>query len=100
MNDSSAPLRLQKFLARAGVCSRREGENYIRAGRVAVNGVVVTEMGTKVEPATDRVQVDGRPVGMKEQAVYILLNKPAGYISSCRHGDRKIVLGLVDVPQR
>ncbi len=100
MDDFSAPLRLQKFLARAGVCSRREGEHYIRAGRVAVNGVVVTEMGTKVDPATDRVQGDGRSVRLKEPAVYILLNKPPGYISSCRHGDRKIVIDLVDVPQR
>ncbi len=53
-------MRLQKFLANAGVCSRRKGETYITAGRVRVNGTVVTELGTKVDPQADRVEVDGQ----------------------------------------
>lgn len=93
-------IRLQKFLAHAGVCSRREGERFIQAGRVRVNGRTVTELGAKIDPGIDSVEVDGQPVRLKEKPVYILLNKPAGYISSCRHADRKIVLDLVDVPQR
>ena len=99
-NQSDTAIRLQKFLAHAGVCSRREGERFIQAGRVAVNGKVVTELGARVEPGKDRVSVDGRPIRAKETPVYILLHKPAGYISSCRHRDQKIVLDLVNVSQR
>lgn len=93
-------IRVQKFLAQAGVCSRREGERMITGGRVAVNGQVITELGSRVDPGADRVTVDGKPVGRQEAPVYILLNKPPGYISSCRHGKEKIVLDLVDIPQR
>ncbi len=93
-------IRLQKYLAQAGVCSRREGERLILDGRVAVNGGVVTELGTRVTPGTDRVTVDGKPVGESEGMVYILLNKPPGYISSCRHRNEKIVLDLVDIRER
>jgi 23S rRNA pseudouridine2605 synthase/23S rRNA pseudouridine2604 synthase len=94
------PIRLQKHLAQAGVCSRREGERLILDGRVSVNGKVVTELGTKVEPETDRISFDGKPVAGGEQAVYILLNKPPGVISSCRHRGGKIVLDLVDIAER
>lgn len=97
---SEKRIRLQKFLAKAGVCSRREAENRIAAGRVRVNEAVVTVMGTKVDPEKDRVAVDGKPVALAEAPVYIMLNKPAGYISSCRHGDSAIVLDLVDVDER
>lgn len=69
-------------------------------GRVAVNGNVVTELGTRVDPATDRIDVDGKPVGSSEETVYILLNKPPGVISSCSHRNEKIVLDLVDVRER
>lgn len=93
-------IRLQKFLAKAGICSRREGENYIAAGRVQVNGETVTTPGTKVDPENDRVMVDGRPVAWGENPVYILLNKPKGYISSCRQKGAAIVLDLVDVEER
>lgn len=93
-------IRLQKYLADAGVCSRRKGEEYIRKGRVRVNGETVAELGTKVNPEVDRVEVDGKPVRKKQSLVYVMLNKPAGYISSCSHPGRNIVLDLVDVPQR
>ncbi len=93
-------IRLQKFLAKAGVCSRREGERLIAAGRVRVNGSVVREMGTRVDPEADRVEVDGRPIAVKEKPVYILLNKPKGYISSCRHEGEPIVVELVPVRER
>jgi len=99
-DKADKPFRLQKFLAKAGVCSRREGERFIAAGRVRVNGSVVREMGTRVDPEADRVEVDGRPVVMEEKPVYILLNKPKGYISSCRHEGEPIVIDLVPVRER
>ncbi len=78
------PLRLQRFLARAGVASRRGSEDLMTAGRVAVNGVVVTELGAKVDPLTDTVTVDGRPVSLGAEPVYVVLNKPAGYVTTMR----------------
>ncbi len=75
-------MRLQKFLARAGVASRRSSEKVIAAGRVQVNGAVVAEMGTKVDPAVDQVFLDGRLVELPAQATTIMLNKPAGYLTS------------------
>ena len=93
-------IRLQKYLAEAGVCSRREGERMILDGRVAVDGRVVTELGTRVEPETVHVTVDGKPVESAEQPIYIVLNKPPGYVSSCRHRDEKIVLDLIDIGRR
>jgi 23S rRNA pseudouridine2605 synthase len=74
-------VRLQKFLAEAGVASRRASEEFIAAGRVAVNGTVVSELGTKVDPQHDRVQVDGRPIKIKRK-VYLALNKPRGLVCS------------------
>jgi len=93
-------MRLQKFLSQAGVCSRRHGEQYILAGRIAVNGRVVAELGTKVDPVQDRVEVDGRPVQLTQTLIYIALNKPRGYVTSCRQPDEKLVVDLVDIPQR
>lgn len=75
-------MRLQKFLARAGVASRRHSEELIAAGRVAVNGVVVTEMGAKVDPETDAVAVDGVPVALPEEGATFMLHKPAGYVTT------------------
>jgi 23S rRNA pseudouridine2605 synthase len=73
-------MRLQKYLSRAGVASRRAAEEMIRQGRVRVNGAVVGEMGVKVEEG-DRVEVDGRPVGL-DRPVWVVLNKPAGYVTT------------------
>ena len=79
--DRAGEERLQKFLSRAGVASRRHGEALILAGRVRVNGEVVRILGTRVRPAVDRVQVDGELV-RPERVVTLLLHKPAGYITS------------------
>jgi len=73
--------RLQKILARAGIASRRKAEEMIVAGRVAVNGRVVTNLGSKVDPQTDNITFDGRPV-ISEEKIYILLNKPTGYVTT------------------
>lgn len=75
--------RLNKFLARAGVASRRQADNLIKAGRVKVNGVVVLEMGVQIDPRTDLVEVDGRTVKQTEYE-YLILHKPPGYLSTVR----------------
>lgn len=75
-------MRLQRFLARAGVASRRGSEGLMTAGRVRVNGEVRTELGTKVDPAVDEVTVDGVPVVLGAGAVYVMLNKPAGFLTT------------------
>ena len=93
-------MRLQKFLSAAGVCSRREGEAYILDGRVSVNDVVVTRLGATIDPETDRIAVDGTPIALTQSRIYIALHKPRGYVTSCRQGDEKIVLDLIDIPER
>jgi len=93
----SEPIRLQKYLAEQGVASRRAAETLIAAGRVAVNGHTVTELGAKVDPARDRVAVDGALVGGGQRQRYILLHKPAGYICSAHdERGRRTVLDLLD----
>src|SRR5512135_1519466 len=88
--------RLQKILARAGIASRREAENMIASGRVAVNGVVVTEMGFKADPDADRITFDGKAVRAESAKVYILLNKPAGYVTTMKDPEgRPIVTSLL-----
>jgi 23S rRNA pseudouridine2605 synthase len=74
-------VRLQKYLAEAGIASRRASESVILAGRVSVNGRVVHTLGTKVQPGQDRVEVDGRPVKTRRK-LYIALHKPRGYLST------------------
>ncbi len=93
-------VRLQKFLSTAGVCSRRQGESYIKNGLVKVNGRVVTELGTKIDSDTDQVMVDGRIVKVDMEPVYVALNKPRGYVTSCKQENEKIILDLIDIPQR
>ena len=90
------PMRLQKFLARAGVASRRASENLMTAGRVTVNGAVVTELGAKVDPLVDEVAVDGKVVCLSDGPVTIMLNKPAGVITTMKaQSNRPIVADLV-----
>ncbi len=94
--------RLQKVLAHAGVGSRRACEEMILAGRVAVNGLVVTELGTRVNPAVDSVMVDGKPVGLRPRRWQCYaLYKPSGYITSVRdpHG-RRTARDLVPTRER
>jgi pseudouridine synthase len=95
-----ALIRLQKFLSEAGICSRRKGEEYIKAGLVRVNHQVVTALGTKIDPEKDRVEFKGRLIEPEDRLVYIALNKPKGFVTSCRQPGDNIVLDLVDVPER
>jgi 23S rRNA pseudouridine2605 synthase len=73
-------MRLNRFLARAGVASRRTADRLIATGRVRVNGSIVTSMGAKVDSGSDSVEVDGRPVALPEALTYVILNKPPGYV--------------------
>jgi len=93
-------MRIQKFLSAAGVCSRRRGETFIKAGRVSLNGQVVVELGTKIDPGNDQLSVDGKPIKYEPSMLYIALNKPVEYVTSCHHPGEKIVLDLVDIAQR
>ncbi len=93
-------VRLQKFLSSAGVCSRRQGEEYIKKGYVKVNGEVVIELGTKVDPTRDRIEIDRELIKEAQNRVYIVLNKPKGYVTSCKQPEDKIVLDLIDISER
>lgn len=80
--DDQAGVRLQKVLAQAGVASRRAAENLIEAGRVEVNGRLVTEQGVRVDPERDHIRVDGSRIPPQRRHVYLVLNKPSGVIST------------------
>lgn len=89
--------RLQKFLAQAGVASRRKSEEIILEGRVKVNGKIVKELGVKVDPNKDQITVDGKPIKQPEKKVYLMINKPRGYVSTVEdEKGRKTVLDLLD----
>ncbi|MGQ9653744.1 MAG: pseudouridine synthase [Thermodesulfobacteriota bacterium] len=94
--DASFKQRLAKVLARAGVASRRGSEDRIREGRVTVNGRVVLEPGTLVDPSADHIKVDGRLLRPSFAPLYILLNKPRGFVSTVRDPQgRPTVLDLI-----
>jgi len=93
-------MRIQKYLSSAGFCSRRKGEEYIKDGLVKVNGITVTELGTKVDPENDNIEVNQTLILSDQKKVYIALNKPSEYVTSCDHPGEKIVLDLVDIPER
>jgi pseudouridine synthase len=95
-----ALMRLQKFLSAAGVCSRRKGEEYIQSGKITVNGKVVTQLGSKVDPDIDLIEYQGKLVEIRQKEVYIALHKPKGYVTSCNQKNEKIVLDLVAVTER
>jgi 23S rRNA pseudouridine2605 synthase len=92
--DPNAPIRLNKYLANAGICSRREADEFIEAGVVKVNGNVITELGTKITRA-DQVLFHNQPVQL-ESKVYVLLNKPKGFVTTTDDPEnRKTVMELV-----
>ncbi len=91
-----ATMRLQKFLAHAGVCSRRAAEELIRQGRVRVDGRTVTEMGTHVRPESACVEVDGRRIHSCENHVYLLMHKPRGVLTTVKDThNRRTVMDLL-----
>ena len=93
--------RLQKYLAECGIASRRKCEEYIIQGKVQVNGKKITELGVKVNPEKDKITFEGKNVKQEERKVYILLNKPIGYVTtSDEQYGRDKVLDLVKVRER
>ena len=80
-------MRLEKFLAESGITSRRSAKKYIQAGRVTVNGECVFIPGTAIDSQKDRIEFDGKRIGRKPKKVYLMLNKPAGYLTT-RHDER------------
>jgi len=94
--------RLQKIMAQAGVASRRASEEIIAAGRVTLNGAVVTEQGTKADPEKDEITVDGQPLRQPQKLRYFLLNKPLGYVTTVSDPEgRKTVMELMQsCPER
>ncbi len=101
-SQETSLVRLQKYLADAGVCSRRKAEELIKAGRVAVNGEIVREMGKKVLPGADIVLVDGKEVALPQSHTYLILNKPRGYLCTVRdpYGRPTILDLLPEVRER
>lgn len=94
-------IRLQKFLAEAGIASRRKAEKLIEQGEVKVNNKIVTELGTKIDLQKDKVEYKGKRVVRQEEKVYILLNKPIGYVTTAKDQfNRDSVLDLVKIKQR
>ena len=93
--------RLQKYLAECGVASRRKCEEYILQGKVKVNNKIITELGTKINPEKDNVTFEGKEVKKENKKVYILLNKPIGYVTTAEEQfGRDKVLDLVKVKER
>ena len=94
-------IRLQKYLASCGIASRRKCEEYIAQGKINVNGKCITELGTKINPEKDIIEFEGKKVKENKKMVYILLNKPIGYVTTAKDQfNRDKVLDLVKVKER
>jgi 23S rRNA pseudouridine2605 synthase len=92
--------RLQKFMAQAGIGSRRHCETLIQAGRVSINGATA-ELGVSVDPLADRVLLDGKPIRAREKLLYLMLNKPTGVLSSTKsQGEFPTVLDMLRIEER
>lgn len=95
-------VRLNKYISEQGIASRREADRLIAEGLVKLNGKVVTEMGTKIDPTKDKVEVDAKQMQSERKLVYIALNKPRGYVCSMKptKEDPDIVTDLIHLPER
>ena len=94
-------IRLQKYLANQGICSRRKAEEYILEGFVKVNGKIVTELGTKINPERDEIFFKEEKITKTDKKVYILLNKPIGYVTTTKDQfNRDTVLDLVNIKEK
>ena len=93
--------RLQKYLANCGIASRRKCEEYIKQGKIKVNGEIVTELGTKITPEKDIIEFENKTIKQNSKNIYILLNKPIGYVTTADDQfGRDTVLDLVKVRER
>ncbi len=99
--ENKETIRLQKYMAEAGIASRRKAEELILAGKVKVNGKTINELGTKIVPNKDIVEYDGKKVVIEKEYVYILLNKPIGYVTTVKDQfNRDSILDLVKTNKR
>lgn len=93
--------RLQKVLARAGIASRRKCEELIAAGRVKVNGEIISTLGSKVDPERDFIEVDGKPIVLPRKHIYLILNKPVGYVCTVHDPQgRPTIMDLIPLNRR
>ena len=98
--DILEKIRINKFIASAGFSSRRSAEEYIKEGRVKVNGKIITELGTMVNP-DDEIMIDDKKINLQKQKTYIMLNKPKGYITTSKEQfNRPSILDIVKVDKR
>lgn len=94
-------IRLNKYIAECGICSRRSADNLISSGKVKLNGNVVTELGTKIDEDKDEIKVEDKKIIRESKYVYIMLNKPKGYVTTSKEQfGRKSVLDLIDTDLR
>ncbi|WP_084480980.1 pseudouridine synthase [Peptoclostridium acidaminophilum] len=94
-------MRLNKYIAFCGAASRRKADELVLQGRVRINGILVKEVGVQIEPGIDTVEIDGKTITPEDEKVYIMLNKPTGYVSTAKDQfGRKTVLDLVDTDKR
>lgn len=93
-------MRLQKFLADAGIASRRKCEQLITTGKIKVNGKIISELGYKIDEYQDQIEYNGKPVKPTTRKIYLAINKPVGYICSASSNQGKSVLELVDIRER
>jgi len=90
-------MRLQKYIALCGVSSRRKAEELIVEGKVKVNNIIVSELGSKIDPKKDMVKVDGKLIGVEKNKIYIMLNKPVGYMTTLDdEKNRRTVIDLIE----
>ncbi|MDT8716380.1 rRNA pseudouridine synthase [Clostridium sp. 19966] len=93
--------RLQKYMARCGVASRRKCEEYILAGKVKVNGLIIKELGTKIDDSKDIIYLNNNLIKPEEKKIYVMLNKPTGYVTTVKdEKSRATVLDLIDLEER
>ena len=93
--------RLQKFLANNGIASRRKCEELIKLGKIKVNGKIETELGTKINPEKDKIEFNGKIIKCENEKIYILLNKPIGYVTTTKDQfSRDTVMDLIKINKR
>ena len=94
-------IRLNKYIAECGICSRRKADILIESGKVLVNDIVIKDLGVKIDDTKDQVKVDGKTISKEDKFVYIMLNKPKGYVTTnSEQFGRKSVLDLIDTDYR
>ena len=94
-------IRLNKYIAECGICSRRKADILIESGKVLVNDIVIKDLGVKIDDAKDQIKVDGKTISKENEFVYIMLNKPKGYVTTnSEQFGRKSVLDLIDTNYR